>query len=233
MVSPRRTDSIRKVTQSQSFRAHLRSLPSLVGEPRPFDAAARPSTPQELFHQWFQQALDAGVPEPHAMTLSTIGSDGIPDSRMLVLKDLSPDGAWWFAGQRDSAKGRQLAQHPAAALVFYWREQVRSVRIRGRITEASPDEARADFLARNAGARAVTVAGRQSAPVDDGVDLAAEVEVATQRISAEPDLTPPSWALWKLEPTEVEFWQGSRTRVHERLLYRRVPSGWETSRLRP
>ncbi|HTL42150.1 MAG TPA: pyridoxal 5'-phosphate synthase [Pseudolysinimonas sp.] len=221
------------MTQSQSFRAHLRSLPSLVGEPRPFDPAARPPTPQELFLQWFQQAQEAGVPEPHAMTLSTIGSDGIPDSRMLVLKDLSPDGAWCFAGGRDSAKGRELAQHPVAAVLFYWREQVRSVRIRGRIREASPDEARSDFLARHAGARAVTVAGRQSAPVDDGVDLAADVEAATRRISAEPDLTPSSWALWMLDPTEVEFWQGSRTRIHERLLYRRVSSGWETSRLRP
>ena len=129
------------VTDSPNVRAQLRSLPSLVGDPRAFDPAQHPSTPQELFTEWFREALDAGVPEPHAMTLSTIGADGIPDSRMLVLKDLTPDGAWCFAGGRDSTKGRQLTEHPAAALVFYWREQVRSVRIRGRITEAAAEEA--------------------------------------------------------------------------------------------
>jgi pyridoxamine 5'-phosphate oxidase len=221
------------VTESSTFRALLRSLPSLVGEPRPFDPAQHPATPQELFVDWFRDAREAGVPEPHAMTLSTIGSDGIPDSRMLVLKDLTLDGAWCFAGGRDSTKGQQLAQHPAAALVFYWREQVRSVRIRGRITEASPDAARADFRARHPEARAVAIAGRQSAPVEPGTDLAAEVAAATRLIDSEPDLAPSGWALWQLVPTEVEFWQGSRTRVHERLRYLRGSSGWETSRLRP
>ncbi|MGN6502864.1 MAG: pyridoxine/pyridoxamine 5'-phosphate oxidase [Pseudolysinimonas sp.] len=221
------------MTENQSFRALLRSLPSLVGEPVPFDPASHPPTPQELFRQWFQDAQDAGVPEPHAMALSTIGSDGIPDSRMLVLKDLTPGGAWCFAGGQDSAKGQQLTQHPVAALMFYWREQVRSVRLRGRITEASADEARSDFLARHADARAVAFTGPQSAPVDAGVDLAAEVDAAAQLISADPELTPATWRLWKLDPVEVEFWQGSRTRRHERLRYRRSATGWETERLRP
>jgi pyridoxamine 5'-phosphate oxidase len=167
------------------------------------------------------------------MTLSTIGADGIPDSRMLVLKDLTPDGAWCFAGGRDSTKGRQLTEHPAAALVFYWREQVRSVRIRGRIAEASPEEARADFVARHPEARAVSIAGSQSAPVDPATDLDAEVHAASRLISADPDLAPSAWALWKLDATEVEFWQGSRSRLHVRLRYKRTPSGWRASRLRP
>jgi len=116
-----------------------------MGRAPAFDPAQRPSTPQELFLDWFQMAESAGIQEPHAMTVSTIDSDGVPDSRMLVLKDLNPEGAWCFAGRCDSTKGRQLRTRPVAAMLFYWREQNRSVRIRGRITEGSTDEARADF----------------------------------------------------------------------------------------
>jgi pyridoxamine 5'-phosphate oxidase len=216
-----------------SLRRHLRAIPSLVGNPLGFDPSTHPSTPQELFLEWFRAAEDAGIPEPHAMTVATVDADGLPDSRMLVLKDLTQEGAWCFAGRRDSAKGRQLAQHPAAALMFSWREQVRSVRIRGPVVEATAEESRADFLARHMEARAVALSGRQSTPVDSRAELIGDVEAASLRLSEDPALVPEEWTVWRLEPIEVEFWEGSRTRLHARLRYERTADGWHTAQLRP
>jgi pyridoxamine 5'-phosphate oxidase len=217
----------------QDFRDHLRLIPSLVGTPLGFDADAVPATPQELFLQWFRSAEDAGIPEPHAMSVSTLDADGVPDSRMLVLKDLSPAGAWCFAGRRDSTKGLQLAAHSAAAILFYWREQVRSVRVRGTVVEGTAAEARADFVARHLEARAVALSGRQGSSVSRGADILRDVEAAVLRLTDDPDLVPEEWTVWKLEPTEVEFWQGSNSRLHTRLRYERTSSGWRTSELRP
>jgi pyridoxamine 5'-phosphate oxidase len=102
------------------LRAQLRDLGSLEGvPPTPFDPGEGPADPTVLFASWFGAAVAANVPEPHAMTLSTVDLDGAPDARVLILKNLTP-GCWWFASSRDSAKGRQLAESPAAALTFRW-----------------------------------------------------------------------------------------------------------------
>lgn len=198
-----------------------------------FDPTQHPPTPQELFLEWFHSAESAGTPEPHTMTVSTIDPDGVPDSRMLVLKDLTADGAWCFAGQRDSTKGAQLGARPVAALLFYWREQIRSVRIRGRIIEGSPEEARADFTARHPEARAVALSGQQGTLVTTGSDLAHDVNTAAKHLAADPTLVPEAWTVWKLDPSEVEFWQGSETRLHTRLRYQRSAYGWDVTQLRP
>lgn len=221
------------MTNRQSFRDHLRAIPSLVGTPPAFDPSQHPSTPQELFLDWFRFAERANIQEPHAMTVSTVGADGVPDSRMLVLKDLTAEGAWCFAGRTDSTKGRELRENPAAAMLFYWREQVRSVRIRGRILQGSTGEARGDFIARHTGARAVALSGQQGAPLAEAATLAHDVDVATKRLAADAELVPEEWRVWKLEATEVEFWQGSNSRLHTRLRYQRGPSGWNASLLRP
>jgi pyridoxamine 5'-phosphate oxidase len=204
-----------------------------VGSATAFDPNSHPPTPQELFLEWFRSAENAGIPEPHAMTVSTVAADGIPDSRMLVLKDLTAEGAFCFAGRRDSSKGIQLDTHPAAALLFYWREQLRSVRIRGHIIEGSSDEARADFTARHPDARAVALSGPQGSPIGTGIDLAHDVDLAAQRVAANPNLIPEEWTVWKLNPTEVEFWQGSKSRLHTRLHYLRSGAGWDATRLHP
>lgn len=183
--------------------------------------------------EWLRSAENAGIAEPHAVAVSTIDSDGAPDSRMLVLKDLTSEGSWCFAGRRDSAKGTQLGARPVAALLFYWREQIRSVRIRGHIVEGSPDEARADFTARHPEARAVALSGRQGAALTAQDDLAHDVATAATRLAAECDLVPEEWVVWKLDPTEVEFWQGSESRLHTRLRYRRRAPGWDVTQLRP
>jgi pyridoxamine 5'-phosphate oxidase len=216
-----------------SMRSYLRAIPSLVGEPVGFDPNTYPASPQPLFLEWLLAAEAAGISEPHAMTVSTVDADGIPDARMLVLKDLTPEGAWCFAGKLDSSKGHQLAARPVAALTFYWREQLRSVRIRGPITEGSAEEANQDFTARSVSARAVALSGRQSTPLDSRDELTHDIEVAQRRILHAPDLVPDGWSVWKLEPTQVEFWEGSNTRVHTRLRYERETAGWRVAQLRP
>lgn len=130
----------------------LRSQPSLLGSPPPFDTARLPAEPVELFTAWIRQAADAGTPEPHAATLSTVGVDGVPDARTLILKDVDSVG-WAVAGARTSAKGVQLAAQPVAALNFWWQPVRRAVRVRGDVVEATPAESAADLAARSPAAR--------------------------------------------------------------------------------
>ncbi|WP_336244343.1 pyridoxamine 5'-phosphate oxidase family protein [Microbacterium sp. JZ31] len=132
--------------------AWLRALLALSGVPSPIDAGALPADPVEMFLAWIGEAVDAGVPEPHAATLATVDPDGIPDARTLILKDVGSRG-WAFAGTRSSGKGRQLAHRPAAALDFWWQPLMRAVRARGPVVEATRAESEADLAARSPAAR--------------------------------------------------------------------------------
>ncbi|MFK0241719.1 pyridoxamine 5'-phosphate oxidase family protein [Microbacterium sp. NPDC090281] len=131
----------------------LRAQPSLTGTAPPFGSAGVPDGPVPLFLEWIRAAVAAGVPEPQAATLATFDVDGMPDARMLILKDVDERG-WAFAGARSSRKAAQLAANPAAALNFWWQPVMRAVRIRGRVEEASAEESAADLAARSADARA-------------------------------------------------------------------------------
>lgn len=131
----------------------LRSLPSLTGAAPELDLDDLPADPVVLFGEWLSGAVERGVPEPHAMTLATVGADGMPDARTLILKDVGEQG-WAFAGHRDSAKGHQLAGRPVAALSFWWQPLVRAVRVRGHVQTASAAESAADLAARSPAARA-------------------------------------------------------------------------------
>jgi len=133
-------------------RALLRSLPSLSGNASTLDLAALPHDPVALFLEWLGVARQAGAAEPHAMTLSTVDAGGVPDARILVLKDVDERG-WSFASTRSSSKGAQLDANPHAALTFWWQPVVRSVRVRGRAVEASREESLADLRARSAAAQ--------------------------------------------------------------------------------
>ncbi|HWV49710.1 MAG TPA: pyridoxamine 5'-phosphate oxidase family protein [Microbacterium sp.] len=131
----------------------LRSQPTLTGTPPVLDLAALPDDPESLFLAWIAAAIEAGVPEPLAMTLATVGADGIPDARTLIIKDVD-DRGWAFAGLRASRKGEQLSAHPVAALNFWWQPVMRAVRVRGAVVEADAEDSAADLAARSASARA-------------------------------------------------------------------------------
>ncbi|NJP43895.1 pyridoxine/pyridoxamine 5'-phosphate oxidase [Actinacidiphila epipremni] len=214
------------------LRELLRELDVFAGYLPGFDVASLPADPHELFVEWLLAAVRAGVREPHAMTLSTLGEDGDPSARVLIVKDVTPDG-WHFAADSTGRKGRELAAHPAAALTFYWSPLARQVRIRGRVSPGTADAGAADFLARSPGARAEALLARQSTPLADLTARDAAIASSAARLAAEPGLVAPGWTGYTLRAQSVEFWQGDRDRRHTRVVYTHTDEGWKRGLLWP
>ncbi|BCJ48217.1 pyridoxamine 5'-phosphate oxidase [Actinoplanes ianthinogenes] len=214
------------------MRQYLRGLPVFTGELPVFDASGVPAEPETLFAEWLAGAVEGGVREPHAMTLSTVGTDGLPNARVLILKNVDA-GGWQFAGHAASPKGRELDRHPAAALTFHWPTQARQIRVRGRVRPEPAERSAADFLARPAGSRAEAALGRQSRPLTDRGTLDRALAQARERLDADPGFVAPEWTLYTLTADEVEFWQGDKDRKHHRLRYARSTAGWTHELLWP
>ncbi|MCX5048965.1 pyridoxal 5'-phosphate synthase [Streptomyces sp. NBC_00474] len=213
----------------------LRSLrvwdPAVTDLP-PFDPATAPAEPLPLFTTWFAQAVAAGQPEPHTMSLATSDADGHPDVRIVMLHGADADG-WAFASHATSRKGGHLAARPHAALVFYWPVLGRQVRVRGPVTAAPATESQGDLHARSTGALAAALTGRQSEVLGSVEELTRASEAAWERAQREPDAPVPSWTRYHLRPDEVEFFQGDERRRHVRLNYRREEGGWSRQLLWP
>lgn len=213
-------------------RAYLRALPVLSGIGRGFEVDEAPAEPTSLFVAWLTTAVDAGVPEPHAMTISTVDAHGVPRARVLILKAVDDIG-WHFAVSSVSQKGRDLAAHPVAALTFYWPALVRQVRVVGTVVSDGAAASADDFRARPLGSRAMALTLRQSQPMHDAGELDTEIAKAHHRLNDEPDYVPHEWTSYAVRPDEVEFWEGSPDRRHRRLSYRRVDGEWERTPLWP
>jgi pyridoxamine 5'-phosphate oxidase len=166
------------------------------------------------------------------MTLSTVGGDGRPSSRVLILKGLT-DGRWEFATSRESRKGRELAVTPWAAANFYWSQVGRQVRLRGRVLDGGPEAAARDFLSRPEASRAESLVAHQSEVLRDRADLDVALEEAQRRVAADPELVPDQWTVYHLVPDEVEFWQADRQRRHVRLRYAVSGQRWTRQLLWP
>ncbi|WP_442810058.1 pyridoxine/pyridoxamine 5'-phosphate oxidase [Streptomyces sp. NBC_01197] len=188
-----------------------------------FDPDTAPAAPLPLFQEWLRSAAAAGQPEPHAMTLATVDAAGRPDVRTLMLHGADARG-WHFASHSGSAKGRQLAARPEAALGFYWAAQARQVRLRGPVTAAPAAEGQADLHARSTGALAAALTGRMSAVLGSLGELEEASAAAWECAQADPEAPVPSWTSYVLDPAEVEFFQGDARRCHVRLRYRRTES---------
>jgi len=212
--------------------AHLRTLPSLAGPLPVFDPDTAPADPDVLFERWLADAIDAGVTEPHAMTLSTVDPVGRPSARMLILKSLE-SGCWAFASGSASRKGKELANTPFAALTFYWPDLGRQVRVRGMVSAASAVDSAADFLARSPGARGAGLLGNQSLPLASLAERDRLLDEATARAAGEPHLVAPEWTVYHVAADEVEFWQGDERRRHVRLRYTRDNGPWVRELLWP
>ncbi|MEV6310912.1 pyridoxal 5'-phosphate synthase [Streptomyces sp. NPDC051840] len=197
-----------------------------------FDPSTAPPAPLPLFHAWFAEAVAAGQPEPHTMTLATADAECLPDVRTLMLHDADGRG-WHFATHATSVKGRQLAARPHAALGFYWPAQGRQVRVRGPVSPADRAESRADLRARSTGALAAALTGSQSEVLPSREELVRASEAAWERARAEPDTEAETWTRYTVEPVEVEFFQGDARRRHVRLRYRRDGAGWVRELLWP
>jgi pyridoxamine 5'-phosphate oxidase len=212
----------------------LFGVPMLAGDLPGFDPDATPAEPFPLFLAWLTEALDAGVSEPHAMTLATVDSDGRPDLRVVALRDAT-DAGWSFATHADSPKGRQLDGRPLAAIAFHWREQARQIRIRGPVVRADAETAARDFLDRLPGSRAANLVGHQSEVLTDPAAFPRAYDAALARVQNEPETVDPLHALYTLAPRSVEFWQGVPGRGHIRLRYRaeQTAGPWVRERLWP
>jgi pyridoxamine 5'-phosphate oxidase len=184
----------------------------------------------EQFARWFEEA-EADVALEQAMTLATVDADGSPNARMVLLKGFGPDGFRFFTNY-ESAKGEELAGNPRAALVVYWRELDRQVRIRGLVERLSAEDSDAYFAERPRDSRIAAAISPQSRPVErDALDrLFAELEA---RAEQEGPPRPEHWGGYLVRPDEIEFWQGRDSRMHDRLLYRRRSGGWVIDRLAP
>jgi pyridoxamine 5'-phosphate oxidase len=218
--------------EDRELRARLGALRVFDGELPTFDTEHAGDDPVRLFRDWLYEAIEAGLPDPHAMTLSTVDGNGHPRSRVLLLKGLS-EGRWQFATSRTSSKGLELASTPWAAANFYWRDVARQVRLTGRVSVGTPAEAARDFRELSASSRAESLTGNQSAVLTDPRELDAALIEARARVDGEPTLVPGHWTVYHLTPDEIEFWQADRARRHTRLRYQRGDRGWTRQLLWP
>lgn len=189
--------------------------------------------PIRQFAHWFQQALAAGVPEPNAMTLATCTLDGRPSARIVLLKGYDERGFTFFTNY-ESRKGHELAANPHAALVFFWKEIERQVRVEGTVGRTGADESDDYFLSRPRDSRLGTWASDQSQPLGSREELEARFRLIQERFADGPVPRPPHWGGYRLAPALIEFWQGRPFRLHDRLCYTRQPDGtWKRARLAP
>ncbi len=196
------------------------------------DESSAAADPLALFERWLGEALQAQLPEPNAMTLATVGADGRPSTRIVLIKGFDARGIVWYTNY-DSRKGRELAAHPQAALQFHWVALERVVRIEGRVEKVDADESDAYFASRPLDSRIGAWASPQSQVIASRAQLLAAAAKAGARYLLDPP-RPPHWGGYRLTPDCWEFWQGRKSRLHDRLRYRLEPGGaWRRERLAP
>jgi pyridoxamine 5'-phosphate oxidase len=200
---------------------------------RELNEADAGTDPLQLFERWFAEAVAAVPLEPNAMTLATVSADGAPSARIVLLKGFDASGFVFFTNY-DSAKGRDLAAHPHAALLFYWAALDRQVRITGRVSRVTREESEAYFHSRPIASRISAAASPQSQVVRDREELERRVGELSRDYEGREVPRPEHWGGYRLTPDQIEFWQGRQSRLHDRLRYTRESSGdWTRVRLAP
>ena len=195
------------------------------------DESASLADPAQQFASWLEQAIAGQLPEPNAMTLATVGADGRPSTRIVLIKAADERGLVWYTNY-DSRKGRELALHPNAALQFHWVELERVVRIEGSVEKVPAEESDAYFASRPLDSRIGAWASPQSQVIASRSTLIVNAARYGAQFMLKPP-RPPNWGGYRLRPEVWEFWQGRKSRLHDRLRYRRDQGAWLRERLAP
>jgi pyridoxamine 5'-phosphate oxidase len=202
----------------------------------PLDEADAAADPLDQFAAWLTEAADRGVYEPNAMVVGTVDGDGIPSSRTVLLRALDERG-FVFYTDRSSRKGRALAGHPVATVLFPWYSLHRQVIVTGDVAAVDDAESDAYWAGRPRGSRIAGSASAQSQPVSSRAELEARVRELEARYANDADVPRPDrWGGYRVRPWRMEFWQGRSSRLHDRLVYTRTPRGsddWTLERLQP
>lgn len=189
--------------------------------------------PIAMFQKWFAEAVKAQVMEPNAMDLSTVTPDGKPSSRIVLIKQFDERGFTWYTNYH-SDKGQQLDHNPNAALLFFWRELERQVRIEGTVVKTTAAESDEYFNVRPLQSRLSAIASQQSAPIDSRATLESHYEAVAAAVGDAQPPRPAHWGGYRLQPERIEFWQGRRSRFHDRIVFTRGADGqWSMQRLQP
>ncbi|GAB2575791.1 pyridoxamine 5'-phosphate oxidase [Spirosoma areae] len=190
------------------------------------------TNPFAQFRQWFDAVLAAAVPEPNAMHLSTITAEGRPDSRIVLLKDVS-DAGFVFYTNYESRKGRELTERPVACLTFFYPELERQIRVEGRVEKVSADESDAYFSSRPRGSQIGAWVSHQSTVIESRAVLESRQRELEAQFAGQPVPRPAYWGGFRVVPDALEFWQGRPSRLHDRIRYRKEGENWLVERLSP
>ncbi|MBU2913656.1 pyridoxamine 5'-phosphate oxidase [Reichenbachiella agariperforans] len=189
-------------------------------------------SPIDQFELWFKDAMKSEGSEVNACVLSTLAEDNCPEGRVVLLKFFAEDGFTFYTNY-ESKKAQQLAKHPFASMTFYWRTRERQIRVKGRVEKVSAEVSDAYYFERPEGSQLGAWASPQSQEIPDRAFLKKRVENVKQRFETEELKRPDFWGGYILIPTEVEFWQGRPSRLHDRIVYSLVDGQWVTKRLAP
>ena len=188
--------------------------------------------PVKQFRNWLNQAIESKVEEPTAMTLATATKEGIPSARIVLLKKVDEKGFVFFTNY-ESRKSKELLNNPNAALVFFWSELERQVRVEGKIKQSTPEESAEYFLSRPYESRVSAVISPQSSEIPGRDFLEQKFEENLQKYNEQTLQRPPYWGGFVLKPYRIEFWQGRESRLHDRFVYQKNGDDWRISRLAP
>ena len=191
-----------------------------------------PTDPLSLFTEWMDEAATSEVNDPNGVALATVGADGMPSLRMVLLKDFGAAGFTFYTNY-ESRKGTQLLAHPKAALLFHWKSLRRQVRIEGEVRQVSEAEADAYFASRPKQSQIGAWASQQSRPLESRFELEKRVALYAARYGLTTVPRPPYWSGFCLQPRYLEFWKDGAFRLHDRVVYHRDGEGWRTERLYP
>lgn len=190
--------------------------------------------PMKLFHEWLEDATKSELNDPTGMALATADADGFPDVRMVLLKGADERGFVFYTNY-ESAKGVELAANPKAALCFHWKSLRRQIRVRGIVTQTSPEEADEYFASRPRDSQIGAWASRQSRPLESRFEFEREIARYAAKFGVSKVPRPPHWSGFRIEPLQIEFWRDRPFRLHDRLVFSRTApdAEWATQKLFP